>query len=263
MPNLLPFIVASFVGTVGSAILAVIGLEALGLGALQETTLGNTIYWSQQSAAVLRGYVVVVGAADRRDRAHLPRPVPDLDRLRPVRQPAAGEAAHDRMRPGRAAVPGSRRRGSGAGRRRSARALRHQCRARRRRSTGSRSRCSPGERLGLIGESGLGQDDDGDGADAAHPPARPDRRRPRPARRRGPPAHERAERCAQIRLQDIALVPQGAMSSLNPVMRIGTRSPMPSSRTRRGLSRAALAARIAELLARRRPRSRTSPALPA
>src|ERR1700712_341224 len=56
MPNLLPFIVASFVGTVGSAILAIIGLEALGLGALEETTLGNTIYWSQQSAAVLRGY---------------------------------------------------------------------------------------------------------------------------------------------------------------------------------------------------------------
>jgi peptide/nickel transport system permease protein len=56
MPNLLPFVVASFVGTVGSAILAVIGLEALGLGALSETTIGNTIYWSQQSAAVLRGY---------------------------------------------------------------------------------------------------------------------------------------------------------------------------------------------------------------
>jgi peptide/nickel transport system permease protein len=56
MPNLLPYIVASFVGTVGSAILAVIGLEALGLGALDETTLGNTIYWSQQSAAILRGY---------------------------------------------------------------------------------------------------------------------------------------------------------------------------------------------------------------
>ena len=46
---------ASFVGTVSAAILAVIGLEALGLGAPQETTLGNTIYWSQQSAAVLRG----------------------------------------------------------------------------------------------------------------------------------------------------------------------------------------------------------------
>lgn len=56
MPNLMPYIVASFVGTVSSAILAIIGLEALGLGALEEMTLGNTIYWSQQSSAVLRGY---------------------------------------------------------------------------------------------------------------------------------------------------------------------------------------------------------------
>lgn len=56
MPNIMPYIVASFVGTVSGAILAVIGLEALGLGALEEMTLGNTIYWSQQSAAVLRGY---------------------------------------------------------------------------------------------------------------------------------------------------------------------------------------------------------------
>jgi peptide/nickel transport system permease protein len=55
MPNLMPYIVASFVGTVSAAILAVIGLEALGLGAQQEMTLGNTIYWSQQSAALLRG----------------------------------------------------------------------------------------------------------------------------------------------------------------------------------------------------------------
>ncbi len=55
MPNLLPYIIASFVGTVSAAILAVIGLEALGLGAPQEMTLGNTIYWSQQSAALLRG----------------------------------------------------------------------------------------------------------------------------------------------------------------------------------------------------------------
>ncbi|MDR3472631.1 MAG: ABC transporter permease [Devosia sp.] len=56
MPNLMPYIVASFVGTVSASILAVIGLEALGLGAQSEMTLGNTIYWSQQSAAVLRGY---------------------------------------------------------------------------------------------------------------------------------------------------------------------------------------------------------------
>jgi peptide/nickel transport system permease protein len=56
MPNIMPYIVASFVGTVSGSILAVIGLEALGLGALEEMTLGNTIYWSQQSSAVLRGY---------------------------------------------------------------------------------------------------------------------------------------------------------------------------------------------------------------
>lgn len=56
MPNLLPYIVASFVGTVSAAILAVIGLEALGLGALDQVTLGNTIYWSQQSSALLRGF---------------------------------------------------------------------------------------------------------------------------------------------------------------------------------------------------------------
>lgn len=56
MPNVAPYILASFVGTVSAAILATIGLEALGLGAQNELTLGNTIYWAQQASAVLRGY---------------------------------------------------------------------------------------------------------------------------------------------------------------------------------------------------------------
>ncbi len=56
MPNVMPYIVASFVGTTSAAILAIIGLEALGLGAQNELTLGNTIYWAQQSSAVLRGF---------------------------------------------------------------------------------------------------------------------------------------------------------------------------------------------------------------
>jgi peptide/nickel transport system permease protein len=55
MPNLLPFIAASFVGAVAGAMLAAIGLEALGLGAIQTQTLGITIYWSQEYTAVLRG----------------------------------------------------------------------------------------------------------------------------------------------------------------------------------------------------------------
>jgi peptide/nickel transport system permease protein len=55
MPNLLPFIAASLVGAVGSAMLASIGLEALGLGANDVHTLGTTIYWAQKYSAVLRG----------------------------------------------------------------------------------------------------------------------------------------------------------------------------------------------------------------
>ena len=55
MPNLMPFVFASFVGAVAGAMLAVIGLEALGLGADDAHTLGVSIYWSQEFAAVLRG----------------------------------------------------------------------------------------------------------------------------------------------------------------------------------------------------------------
>ena len=56
MPNLMPFVIASFVGAVAGAMLATIGLEALGLGAIQTQTLGVTIYWSQEYTAVLRGF---------------------------------------------------------------------------------------------------------------------------------------------------------------------------------------------------------------
>lgn len=55
MPNLMPYIAASFVAAVSNALLAAIGLEALGLGANHVHTLGTTIYWAQSFAAVLRG----------------------------------------------------------------------------------------------------------------------------------------------------------------------------------------------------------------
>jgi len=55
MPNLLPYLAASFVGAVGSAILASIGLEALGLGPQNEPTLGMTIYWALYYTSLLRG----------------------------------------------------------------------------------------------------------------------------------------------------------------------------------------------------------------
>jgi peptide/nickel transport system permease protein len=55
MPNLLPFIAASFVIAVSSAMLATIGLEALGLGPQNDLTLGMTIYWAQFYGAIIRG----------------------------------------------------------------------------------------------------------------------------------------------------------------------------------------------------------------
>ncbi len=56
MPNLIPFIVANLVNTTASAILATIGMEALGLGPTSHPTLGMTIYWVILHAGVLGGY---------------------------------------------------------------------------------------------------------------------------------------------------------------------------------------------------------------
>jgi len=55
MPNLLPYLAATFVAAVAAAILASIGLEALGLGPQNEPTLGMTIFWGLYYTAVLRG----------------------------------------------------------------------------------------------------------------------------------------------------------------------------------------------------------------
>ena len=56
MPNLMPFIVAVFITTVSAAILASIGLEALGLGAFESNTLGMTIYWNIWYASLINGW---------------------------------------------------------------------------------------------------------------------------------------------------------------------------------------------------------------
>lgn len=55
LPNLAPYLAASFVIAVSTAMLATIGLEALGLGPQNELTLGMMIFWAQYSGAILRG----------------------------------------------------------------------------------------------------------------------------------------------------------------------------------------------------------------
>jgi peptide/nickel transport system permease protein len=56
MPNLSPYLAASFVAAVAYAVLASIGLEALGLGPQNDPTLGMTIYWAIYFNALLRGF---------------------------------------------------------------------------------------------------------------------------------------------------------------------------------------------------------------
>lgn len=46
LPNLIPFLAATFVNAVATALLASIGLEVLGLGSFQTPTLGNLIYFA-------------------------------------------------------------------------------------------------------------------------------------------------------------------------------------------------------------------------
>ncbi len=56
IPNLMPYIVAVFISAVSGAILASVGLEALGLGAFEANTLGMTIYWNIWYASLLNGW---------------------------------------------------------------------------------------------------------------------------------------------------------------------------------------------------------------
>lgn len=55
LPNLLPYLAATFVAAVSATILASIGLEVLGLGPQNDPTLGMTIYWAINYNALLRG----------------------------------------------------------------------------------------------------------------------------------------------------------------------------------------------------------------
>jgi peptide/nickel transport system permease protein len=55
MPNLIPFLLASFVQAVNGAVAASLGLALLGLGSQREPTLGMTIFWVLRYSAILRG----------------------------------------------------------------------------------------------------------------------------------------------------------------------------------------------------------------
>lgn len=54
LPNLMPYLAASFIGNATGAILAAVGLETLGLGPQRVPTLGGVIYDAISAAALLR-----------------------------------------------------------------------------------------------------------------------------------------------------------------------------------------------------------------
>jgi peptide/nickel transport system permease protein len=55
MPNLLPYIMAGFVGAVSGGILALVGIQILGLGPLLTPNLGMILQSAYQGAAIFRG----------------------------------------------------------------------------------------------------------------------------------------------------------------------------------------------------------------
>jgi peptide/nickel transport system permease protein len=55
LPNLMPYLAATFTGSVSANLLAATGLEALGLGPSRVPTLGMTIFYAIRGAAILRG----------------------------------------------------------------------------------------------------------------------------------------------------------------------------------------------------------------
>ena len=68
LPNLLPYLAASLVGSISAAVLASVGLEVLGLGPMDSPTIGMTLFWINYNAAVINGWwwwwlppIVVIG----------------------------------------------------------------------------------------------------------------------------------------------------------------------------------------------------------
>ncbi|MFN8525850.1 MAG: ABC transporter permease [Chloroflexota bacterium] len=56
LPNLFPYLAAALVNSISNAVLASVGLEALGLGPIESPTLGMTVYWVQFNAALINGW---------------------------------------------------------------------------------------------------------------------------------------------------------------------------------------------------------------
>lgn len=235
MPNLLPYVAASLVVSINGAILATVGLESLGLGAENVHTLGTTIFWARRYSAILRGqwwwwgppiaiisliFIALFLLSAGLDRFANPtlttKPKLSRRRRQELRTEAKEQRESSRVRTAELAQSSAPQdllmvedlrvvyetpAGTGLA------------------VDGVSFTLKPGERMGLIGESGCGKTTM---ATALMSLIRP------PGRIAGGRVYldgrdllslGEAE-VRQTRLKEVALMPQAAMNSLNPVLRI-------------------------------------------
>ena len=231
MPNLLPYLAATLVSSVSAAILASIGLEVLGLGPIELADAGHDAVLGEFQRGDDQWLVVVVGAADRDHRDGVPRVVLcDRGAGRDRQSPAAeigmnGAVLEVRdLRVSYAHPLGAVRAVDGVS-----------------------FTLAANERFGLAGKSGSGKSTMALAIlRMIRPPGRIDG---------GRVFLDGVELSAldhasmrRLRLAGIALVPQGSMNSLNPVMRIGAQIEDALADHGVALSRAALDVRVGELL---------------
>lgn len=224
MPNLLPLMLASFIAAVTIGIYSIMALEVLGLGNNVIPTLGMMIFWSQRFSSVMRGMwwwwsppiiviaLIFVGlffisfGLDRYINPRIPYRKSKTSRSKVAGQPTTLAAV---------AQPSN-----GILEVRNLRVVYETPAGDLKAVDDVSFNLQPGERMGLIGESGSGKTTM---ATAVMRLSRP------PARIDGgqilldgkdllalPDADLR-----KLRLREIALMPQAAMNSLNPVVRVG------------------------------------------
>jgi len=227
MPNLLPLMMASFIGAVTAGIGVVMALEVLGLGNNVIPTLGMMIFWSQRFSAVLRGMwwwwsppIITIAAIfiglfflssglDRYINPNIPVNLGGRKRRLPAGVTASAVPPVVPATDAGAVLQVKNLQVAYATARGVVRAV-----------DDVSFTLQPGERMGLIGESGSGKTTMVTAL----------------MRLTRPPAHIVGgqvllegqdllsisdEALRKLRLKEIALMPQAAMNSLNPVVRIG------------------------------------------
>ncbi len=232
MPNLLPLMMASFIGAVTAGIGIVMALEVLGLGNNVIPTLGMMIFWSQRFSAVLRGMywwwsppIITIAAifiglfflSQGLDRYINPN-IPYTQKRKKINPATSKKRSDQNSSPIEAGA--SAKTAQGVLEVQNLQVVYETAAGTVKAVDDISFTIQPGERMGLIGESGSGKTTM---ATALMRLSRP------PAYIVGGSVLLEGvdllslsdQELQKMRLKEIALMPQAAMNSLNPVVRVG------------------------------------------